>query len=473
MAASSRPLAAFLLAFPAASARAAGVSVEDDPTVEGDPAFEGEERIEILPEALPVAPEEEVATDEEAAADVPVDPAELARRLDALSSRLDALEQADVDRAEQAAMRDRIRALEAAVDDLVEERRDRGGLAAPHDPTPRFHADLAADLDDPGTGRPGFALGELRGAAVAWLGSGARARVELAAASTDAGLDLAVDVLEIEGRAGPLLTLGAGKTYAPLGYQAVAMPKGAHGIDRVALPLVLTPASRGGALPVHHVGAWATWAQDTGLWRVSLSGGVGNGRGRRLDASADAGDEAAGKAGYGSLRVAGPGGFEVGGTAWVDRVEAGRILDDPLAWTAGSGDAAAPRVASATDEVIGAAWAALDQRRVRLVAEAALVSHTADGATTRNLDGDLLAAWSAPPLTPYLAVDRIEQRAGDPIYAAMGLARTVTWYHAGLRWDAAAGLALKGELGWLDLREDGAAASAGSPTWRLQAAAGF
>ncbi len=306
---------------------------------------------------------------------------------------------------------------------------------------------------------PGFAIGELLAGAQGEVAAGTAFRAGLELHEVSEEWDIELDELYLDRTLHPALRLTLGKLYTPLTWWSAHTERGSLRYVPMRAPVLLTPEWRGGPLPVHQIGLSAAGSIPLGRWALGYGAMIGNGRSPVIGATADSGDTDFSKALLGRVWLTGPGGLTVGAAAYHDRVlpagEArgwGDLLDGSALARRPLHLEDLPGAASITntiDEDILSAHLVWSADRLHLLAEGIWIRHIeADLIEQTSQSGYLQLSWSARRGSPYVRLEHLEMRYGDPLYSYIQTLLS-DQAAAGMRWDLAEHLAATAQLSYL------------------------
>src|SRR5215471_3373784 len=176
---------------------------------------------------------------------------------------------------------ERIDALERQVTQLEANRPARGDEGLP------LHGfmDVNVGAQNHG-GTKGFALGNLDFYLTPRIGDRIRALIELNFETTDSGgLDTDLERLQIGYVFSDAATVWAGRFHSPWGYWNTAYHHGQQIQTTITRPKFLEFEDRGGVIPAHTVGLWATGTLAAGTEKFSYDLFTGNSQRIDLDAA--------------------------------------------------------------------------------------------------------------------------------------------------------------------------------------------
>jgi hypothetical protein len=247
-----------------------------------------------------------------------------------------------------------------------------------------------------------------------------------------------VERLQLGYTASDALTLWAGRFHTPIGIWNTLYHHGAQLQPTLARPRFIDFEDRGGVLPTHTVGVWATGKTRWSAGWLTYDGFVGNGpriRERELDPNAASDDNAGRLAGINvGMQPSGPlGGLAVGLHAMRTTVDA----------YAGSGVAL-----NRTRLRLFGGYLTYDSDGWDAIAEWHRLANTDPAAGLRRNStlwfaqlGHGIGAW-----TPYLRVERADLDAADPYFASQLSGRPYRRALVGVRFDPEPRASLKFEL---------------------------
>jgi hypothetical protein len=222
------------------------------------------------------------------------------------------------------------------------------------------------------------------------------------------------------------LKVSFGRYHTPINYWNTAFHHGQWLQTTIARPEMIQFGGR--FLPVHFVGALVEGMVPAAGWNLNYKAGVGNGRATAISRAGDAGDVNGHRAWLANA-FSKPDrffGLEFGGSVYGDRV------------TIAAGD---------FDEQILSAFAVWQKEDPEIITEVASVRHeAADGSETWNHAYYVQAAYRLPQLNRVLKpYARFEHTGVDPLDLVFQTVPNLDATTVGLRYDASALTALKGE----------------------------
>jgi hypothetical protein len=358
---------------------------------------------------------------------------------------------------------DQLQTFEDEPEEEVEDEDDQGAAGTPRDVATfaestmdarrlRFalnafgDASLIERIPEEGDEASSFALGTFAMLINAQLGSSLLGTAEVAFDSNSANQqDIELERLQLRWQTDSFYVVG-GRLHTDIGYWNAAFHHGAWLYLPIRRPRVIRGETGGGILPIHWVGVEGGVHLPIDPAKVTVSGGVGNGRGNQegnINLVNDTNDFKAVKLkveaqglGLDELRVG------VGGL--YDRIAAAPEEVRP----------ALP--GEEIDEMIGNAYAAFRGVQVTLITEAYAIWHRGDDDTFTTTDAFVVAGYRIGRITPYVQVERMDEHGDpDPFYTPMEGVRTPssprdqTEALAGVRVDISVWSAIKAEYGAL------------------------
>lgn len=250
------------------------------------------------------------------------------------------------------------------------------------------------------------------------------------------GLD--IEEVKISAGPGPEFQVEAGRFHTPLSTWAQSALHGSYRYTPVDLPEVLALEDEGGSLPMHLVGVGVNGLVPVGFWQVRYHASVSNGRSPVLGQVAQTSDTDLAKALLAGIWLTSPGGIELGAAGYYDAIEPGTL----------EGEGVLPE---RTTEAIGTVHVS-STGKVELLAEGFLVHHAAK-TEALNLSGYAQLGVKFGKVTPFVRVERLEQKLEDPLFAAMGSVGNENKASFGARWDFSMHAALKAQVNLTDEHE--------------------
>ena len=332
------------------------------------------------------------------------------------------------------------RDVETFADSTMDARRLRFALNAFGD------ASLIERIPDEGDEASSFTLGTFAMLINAQLGSSLLGTAEVAFdANSDNRQDIELERLQLRWQTERFHVVG-GRLHTDLGYWNAAFHHGAWLHLPIRRPRVLRGETSGGVLPIHWVGVEAGVILPIEPGALTISGGVGNGRGNEegsINLVNDTNDFKAVKLKIEAQALGLPD-LRIGVGGLYDRIAAEPATVRP----------ALPD--QEIDEIIGNAYAAYRGVQVTLIAEAYAIWHRGDDDTFTTTDAFVVAGYRIGRVTPYVQVERTDEHGDpDPFYTpdpgmtTPSSPRDQTEALAGVRVDVSVWSALKAEYGLL------------------------
>ncbi len=360
---------------------------------------------------------------------------------------------ADADEKELAELRERIRALEKAIDE------QRGISDAPAeiplDLTTRINAygaiTLAQHEEQPVLG---FSLDELIFQYTANLDRKMTMSTEFSLEAQEEGVEVGLEKMEILLAPSAAFQVDAGAFHFILSPWTVTASQGAYRYMTVELPETLVEETGNEYLPVDQVGVEVRGKVPVGFWQLGYGVSLTNGRSPAPGDTVAFGDGNYFKAITGRIGVYSPGGISVSGGAYYDQMS---IEEDLL-----TSDAP-------ITEIIAALAVNWEGGPVEIRSEWFLTLHGVDGASYQSLGGFAYLGVPVKRTTPFIGVNVIQVNPDDPVYAIFTEAPKTAEVVAGFRYELGLHLALKGQFDSAIATEEGSVIFGG----QLQLAAGF
>jgi hypothetical protein len=250
---------------------------------------------------------------------------------------------------------------------------------------------------------------------------------EVAMEFSNADTSVDVERMQVKWAPATLFSLSAGRMHTPFGYWNQTFHHGKWFQTTENRPEMYLFEDDGGILPIHGVGIEAAGIWHTRSVDLKYNGSVLNGRGPNSENVVHIQDATNNKALHLWL-AASPAalpGLEVGGSGYFDQIPPdGTVRTEELR------------------EQIFTVYGAYVHSGVELIAEDSRIEHRQKNGVTFDTDAMYVqASVKHGRCRPYYRFDRVDVANGDPYLAAKDL----TIHTVGLRVDASAWLALKGE----------------------------
>lgn len=338
----------------------------------------------------------------------------------------------DPKEAEIAALKERLRALEAQMDALG----DQTGApdAVPLDLETHVHGYASVDLQG-GADRPlGFGLGEVVFSYEANLDRRMRFLSEVEFESADLNFESRIERLEIAFAPTRWLGVRAGWLPAPWSYWARQGLDGSFRFLPTSAPAALAESEDDEVAPMpdRQLGAWLEAELPLGLWLIQPTLGLSNGR-ASLPEMLSTQEQNLGKAASGRLWFLSPGGVVFGPSFAYDFVETDGSVG---AWPADF------------DELIGGFVLGFPGANLDVRAEAFAVVHDLDGVRFVSPMGYAIVGLPRGRTTPYLRGELVAYNQEDPVYLTLGAPAPIARAGGGLRYELGLHLACKVEVLW-------------------------
>ncbi len=331
------------------------------------------------------------------------------------------------DDAELEALRNRVRALEQALDALEQDEAGPAVTEVPLDLDTRVDGWGAITLESY-EGQPiGFSLDELVLRYAANLDRRMEFSSEIAFEPEEGEVALDIETMELTIRAHEALRITAGRVHLPISYWAGTAFHGAYRFLPVSAPEVLSLEDDGGGfLPMHLTGVELTGTLPVGFWTANYAVGTANGRSPYVGGIAQAGDWSWGKAVYGRFWVESPSGLLVGVGGYYDDVDPGDAPPDSTL-------ALLPRFTETIATAQVAYTGTIDFRTEHFV-----FMHD----SAMNLGGYAILGIPVGSTTPYLGGEYLALDETSPLIS-MGGHESEEKGYAGVRFDLGLRIALK------------------------------
>ncbi len=358
---------------------------------------------------------------------------------------------------EVAALRERVRLLEKAVDDL--RGTSGGGLTdIPLDLETRINGYGAISLQrHEESPQLSFILDELVFKYTANLDRKLTFTTEFSLEAEEQAVNVGIETLEIGINVVPAFQVVAGGFHLPLSPWAVTASQGAYRYLPVEIPEGLVEEEGKEFLPIDQVGVQARGTIPVGFWQLGYAAGVTNGRSPYAGATSAWGDETDLKTVLGRIYVQSPGGLQVGAGVYYEPQMVVEAVGD-IVEVQGS-------------ELIAGASIDWQGGPVDLRSEGYMTIHTVDGESHTSYTAFVVLGVPIKRTTPFVVVDFVSVDGADPLYAVHDPGgEPEVEFVAGLRYEVGLHLALKGQF---DIAVDPTGNNPVGAGGQLQLAAGF
>ncbi|MFZ5477430.1 MAG: hypothetical protein ACOZNI_11710 [Myxococcota bacterium] len=387
------------------------------------------------------------------------------------ASEAPAAEPAAVTPEEMEALRERLRQLEAQLDEQVRATEANAPEEIPLDLETKVHGYVDASLRSY-NGRRFPLLFRLGSAVLRYDGNldhKAFFSTELLFEATDQETLLRIEKVDMAVHVSDALHVSGGKTITMLTQQDDIGIAGAYRFLAVTQPETLEPETSDSTLPLHSLGLRATGTFPVGFWQLRYGLDASNGRRALYGEMAHVWDYDAMKAITAGLWVESPGGLTLGGVGYVDILDAIGIPEGQQG------------LAEDYVEIIGAGHLRYNGPKLDLLGEVFYVRHSpaadfADAAS--NVSGYLQGGYKVRKTTPYARFEHNQRGWNSEVYRQLSEPHVMTKGTVGLRYDFAVHACTKLEFGYsyetdIDLDDGSTSIRPVNPSGLLQLAAGF
>lgn len=317
---------------------------------------------------------------------------------------------------EVGALRERVRQLERAVDEL------RGASEAapteiPLDLQTRVHGYGAVNLNYLEEYKVlAFNLDEIMIQYSANLDRTMTVNTELSFEAKEEGVDVGIEQLELLVAPRPGVQVIAGAFHLPLSPWAVTASQGAYRYLSTAVPEALEETPGEEFLPIDQTGLQVRGQIPVGFWQLSYAGSVSNGRAPDPGASPQLTDFNDFKALMARLSVQSPAGVQVGAGLYYDVLD---VHDETLLDGTEDEDEAIEKKTIIDDapEIIVGASLVWHGGPVELDSEFYLTTHQVGGKSYTSPCGFFMVGVPVKKATPFMMLDYVSINPDDPIYA--------------------------------------------------------
>ncbi len=257
---------------------------------------------------------------------------------------------------------------------------------------------------------------------------------------------IGLEAMELQVNVTPGLSVSAGAFHNPLSTWAITASQGAYRYLPVFVPTILIEEEAHEYLSIDQTGAQIRFLQPAGFWQLGLLGAVTNGRSPDPGASSQAGDWENGKAVIGRASLQAPNGllFTVGGSYDAMNVHDESIVVEPTGNA--YNDALGRTIFQKVPEIVFAGNIVWQGGPVELDVEFYPVLHKVEGVTYTNFSGFAVVGVPIQKTTPYVMFDYLSIDEDDPIYAVYMTEPSRFDITTGFRQELGLHLALKGEV---------------------------
>lgn len=314
------------------------------------------------------------------------------------------------------ALRERVRLLEKAVDEL------RGAEEVVQEEIPldletRIHGYAAINLNYLEERKVlGFALDEMMFQYTANLDRKMTINTEFSLEPEEHEVDVGIEAMEIAINARPQLQVVAGAFHLPLSPWAVTASQGSYRYLPSAVPEALEEQANEEYLPIDQVGVQLRGTAPIGFWQLSYVGAVTNGRAPDAGSSPQWLDFDNNKALVGRIAIQAPNGLQLGVGGYYDRMDVhdesielaeGEEADDYFDYKT---------LYDGVPEIIGGASVVWQGGPVELHSELYTTIHQVDGESYQSYCAFAVVGLPFGKVTPYLMGDLVIVDPDDPVY---------------------------------------------------------
>ncbi len=343
------------------------------------------------------------------------------------------------------ALRERVRILEKAVDDL------RGADSVVQEEIPldletRIHGYAALNLNYLEERKVlGFAVDEMMFQYTANLDRKMTVNTEFSLEPEEHGVDVGIEAMELSINARPAAQLAAGAFHLPISPWAVTASQGSYRYLPTAVPEALEEEAGEEYLPIDQVGVQLRGTIALGFWQLSYVGAVANGRAADAGASPQWLDYDNEKAWMGRVALQAPNGLQVGVGGYYDLMD---VHDESM--TLAEGEEADDffdykTLYDGVPELIATASVVWQGGPVELHSELYTTLHEVEGQRYQSYCGFVVVGLPLDKTTPFLMGDIVLVDPDDPVYQIFDGTGPELEILPGVRYDVGLHLAFKAQ----------------------------